>query len=171
MQTRIAATCEAIRIDFEFPDAEGRPLSLKDERFKDKVVVVQIMGSWCPNCMDETRFLAPWYKQNRERGVEVVGLSFERSARLEDAAPLMRRMAERYEVSYAILHAGSSDKATAARSLPMLNHIMSFPTTIFIDRKGRVRQIHTGFSGPSTGVYYDTYVEEFNRFMDKLLAE
>ena len=159
------------RIDFEFPDADGRTLSLKDERFQNKVVIVQIMGSWCPNCMDETRFLAPWYKKNRTRGVEIVGLAYERSDKLEEAAPLMRRMADRYDVAYPILLAGKSDKTLAAQSLPMLNHIMSFPTTIIIDRKGRVRQIHTGFSGPGTGIYYDTYVEEFNRFMDKLLAE
>jgi hypothetical protein len=48
---------------------------------------------------------------------------------------------------------------------------VAFPTTIFIDKKGQVRHIHTGFSGPGTGKYYDQYVEEFNRLIDKLVSE
>jgi hypothetical protein len=53
----------------------------------------------------------------------------------------------------------------------MLNKIISFPTTIIIDKKGIVRQIHTGFSGPGTGEYYNKFVEEFTRFMEKLEKE
>ena len=48
---------------------------------------------------------------------------------------------------------------------------MSYPTTIFIDKKGKVREIHTGFSGPGTGKYYDEFVTEFNQLMDKLISE
>ncbi|GHB70297.1 peroxiredoxin family protein [Persicitalea jodogahamensis] len=157
--------------DFEFPNADGNMVSLQDPVFKDKVVVVQIMGSWCPNCMDETRFLAPWYKKNRDRGVEIVGLAFERSDKLEDSAPKLRKMSQRYDVYYPILLAGLSDKDSAATSLPMLNHIMSFPTTIILDKKHNVRNIHTGFSGPGTGKYYDEFVADFNRLVDKLVEE
>lgn len=158
-------------ISFTFPNAGGKPVSLSDARFKNKVVVLQIMGSWCPNCMDETNFLAPWYRQNRQRGVEIVGLAYERSDKLEDSAPKLRRMTERFGIEYPVLLAGTSDKKAAAASLPMLNHIMSFPTTIILDKEGKVRQIHTGFSGPGTGHYYDEFVEEFNRLIDKLVSE
>ncbi|HEV7351217.1 TlpA disulfide reductase family protein [Telluribacter sp.] len=158
-------------ISFSFPNAEGEKVSLSDARFKNKVVILQIMGSWCPNCMDETNFLSPWYKQNRDRGVEIAGLSFERSTRLEDSAPKLRRMVDRYDIEYPVLLAGQSEKDSAALALPMLNHIMSFPTTIFIDKKGKVREIHTGFSGPGTGHYYDEFVEDFNRLVDKLVSE
>lgn len=157
--------------DFKFPNADGKMVSLQDPAFKDKVVVVQIMGSWCPNCMDETRFLSPWYKKNRNRGVEIVGLAFERSKKMEDSAPKLRKMAERYDVYYPIVLAGLSDKDSAATALPMLNHIMSFPTTIVLDKKHKVRNIHTGFSGPGTGKYYDEFVTDFNRLIDKLVAE
>ncbi len=157
--------------DFKFPNADGNMVSLEDPAFKDKVVVVQIMGSWCPNCMDETRFLAPWYKKNRDRGVEIVGLAFERSDKLEDSAPKLRKMAQRYDVYYPILLAGLSDKDSAATSLPMLNHVMSFPTTILLDKKHNVRNIHTGFSGPGTGKYYEEFVAEFNGLIDKLVME
>ncbi|TDB68978.1 peroxiredoxin family protein [Arundinibacter roseus] len=158
-------------LDFSFPDASGKQVSLQDPAYKNKVVVVQIMGSWCPNCMDETNFLSPWYKKNRERGVEIIGLAFERSDKLEVSAPKMKRMAERYQVEYPILLAGLSDKDSAARALPMLNHVMSFPTTLIVDKKGKVRSIHTGFSGPGTGKYYDDFVEDFNRLIDKLVSE
>ncbi|MBU1822505.1 MAG: TlpA family protein disulfide reductase [Bacteroidetes bacterium] len=158
-------------LDFTFPNADGNMVSLDDPAYENKVVVVQIMGSWCPNCMDETRFLAPWYKKNRDRGVEVVGLAFERSNKLEDSAPKLRRMSERYDLDYPILLAGLSDKDSAATSLPMLNHVMSFPTTIVVDKQGKVRNIHTGFSGPGTGKYYDEFVQEFNQLIDKLVRE
>lgn len=157
--------------NFSFPDANGKMVSLQDPAFKDKVVVVQIMGSWCPNCMDETKFLSPWHKKNRDRGVEVVGLAFERSSKLADSAPKLRKMSERYDLYYPVLLAGVSDKDSAAQALPMLNQVLSFPTTIVMDKQGKVRNIHTGFSGPGTGKYYDKFVDEFNLLIDKLLSE
>ncbi len=157
--------------DFKFPNADGNMVSLQDAAFKDKVVVVQIMGSWCPNCMDETRFLSPWYKRNRDRGIEIVGLAFERSGDLKESAPKLRKMSQRYDVYYPLLLAGTSDKDSASAALPALNHIMSFPTTIVLDKNHKVRNIHTGFSGPGTGKYYDEFVADFDRLIDKLVAE
>jgi thiol-disulfide isomerase/thioredoxin len=156
---------------FDFPDAEGKKISLQDERFKGKVTVVQIMGSWCPNCMDETKFLAPWYLKNKVRGVEIVALAFEKSTDLAVSGPKLERLRKRFSVPYPILLAGSNDKEMASKTLPMLNKILSFPTTIFIDKKGNVRAIHTGFSGPGTGQYYDDFVADFDRQIDGLLAE
>jgi thiol-disulfide isomerase/thioredoxin len=158
-------------VDFTFPDANGKPLSLKDPRFKDKAVIIQILGSWCPNCMDETNFLAPWYKKNKERGVEVVGLAFEHSDDLAVSAPKLKRMVSRFNIEYPVLLAGTNTNEATAKALPMLNKVMSYPTTIFIDKKGKVREIHTGFSGPGTGKYYDEFVTDFNQLMDKLISE
>lgn len=159
------------RFTFRFPDAQtSQPVSLDDPRFKGKVTVVQIMGSWCPNCMDETNFLVPWYAKNKQRGVEIVGLSYERSPEFAVSAPKVVRMKERFKIPYPVLLAGVND-ATASATLPQLNRILGYPTTIFVDKKGTVREIHTGFSGPGTGAYYDKFVDEFNRLMDKLLAE
>ncbi len=154
-----------------FPEPNGNLVSLTDPRFKNKVTVVQILGSWCPNCMDETNFLSPWYRRNKSRGVAVVGLAFERSAEMAVSGPKIERMKQRFAIDYPVLLAGTSDKAQAAKALPGLNAVVAFPTTIFIDKKGQVRHIHTGFSGPGTGQHYDRYVDEFNGLMDKLLAE
>ncbi len=158
-------------LTFQFPEPNGKPVSLADPRFKNKVTIVQILGSWCPNCMDETNFLSPWYKRNRQRGVEVVGLAFERSADMTESGPKIERMKQRFQIDYPVVLAGTNDKAQAGKALPDLNAVVAFPTTLFIDKKGQVRHIHTGFSGPGTGAYYDQYVDEFNRLIDKLLTE
>lgn len=158
-------------LSVSFPEPNGKIVSLADPRFKNKVTVVQILGSWCPNCMDETNFLSPWYKRNKSRGVEVLGLAFERSPEMAVSGPKIERMKERFKIDYPVVLAGTNDKAQASRALPDLNAIVAFPTTIIIDRKGKVRHIHTGFSGPGTGKYYDQYVEEFNRLVDKLVSE
>lgn len=156
---------------FSFPDTEGEMVSLSDEKFQDKVVIVQLLGTWCPNCMDETIFLSKWYQQNHEKGVEIIGLAYERKDDFDYASSRIRKMEEKINVPYEVLIAGTQDKEAAAKTLPMLNHVLSFPTTIFIDRQGKVRKIHTGFSGPGTGTYYAQFLEEFNLLMDKLLSE
>lgn len=158
-------------LNFAFPEPGGKTISTTDPRFKNKVTIVQIMGSWCPNCMDETNFLSPWYKRNKQRGVEIVGLAFERSPEMSESGPKIERMKQRFQIDYPVVLAGTNDKVQASKALPDLNAVVAFPTTIFIDKKGQVRHIHTGFSGPGTGKYYDQYVEEFTRLVDKLLAE
>jgi peroxiredoxin len=160
------------KLDFTFPDIDGNGnISLSDDKYKGKVVIVQLLGSWCPNCMDETKFLAPYYDKNKGRGLEIIGLGFERSPEFEKAAPRLQKMKDRMNVNYDLAVAGISDKEAAAKALPALSHVLSFPTTIYIGRDGKVRKIHTGFSGPGTGKYYEDWVADFNKTMDQLLAE
>ena len=157
--------------DFTFPNLEGEPVSLSDPRFRNKVVIVQIAGSWCPNCGDETAFLAPWYRENRERGVEIVALMFEHYEDFDAAAEQVRKWREEFGVEYPTLIAGTSEKDVASDALPQLNAVLAYPTTIFIDRQGDVRRIHTSFAGPGTGERYRKLVESFNATVDALLAE
>ena len=159
------------RIDFSFPDLEGKQVSLSDEKYKGKVVLLQIFGTWCPNCMDETRFLSDWYRKNADQGVEIIGLAYEIKPDFNYARDRVLTMKEKLDVPYDFLIAGTSTTQSASESLPMLNRVMSFPTSIIIDRKGEVRRIHTGFSGPATGVYYEEFVDDFNQFMKDLIEE
>ena len=160
------------RLDFKFPNIfEGGAISPTDPKYKGKVVVVQILGSWCPNCMDETNFLAPWYEKNKSRGVEIIGLGYERSPDQKLAAARLLKMRERFNITYDLAVAGVSNKDSAAKSLPQLAQVLAFPTTIFLDKKGEVRKIHIGFSGPGTGKYYQQEITEFNQTIDKLLKE
>ncbi len=159
------------KVDFSFPDLNGNLLSPTDEKYKGKVVILQILGTWCPNCMDETRFLSDWYNKNQSKGVEIIGLAYEIKPEFEYARERVLSMKEKLNVPYDFVIAGTSSTKSASESLPMLNKVMSFPTSIIIDRKGKVRRIHTGFSGPATGVHYEEFVDDFNQFMKKLLDE
>ena len=160
------------RLNFSFPSiVAGQRLSPTDPKYRGKVVVVQILGSWCPNCMDETAYLAPWYAQNKARGVEIIGLGYERSADYDKAAPRLRKLQERYHIGYDLAVAGTSNKDSVAASLPQLAKFLGFPTIIFLDKKGVVRSIRTGFSGPGTGQYYEDEKAHFNQTVDKLLQE
>ena len=159
--------------NFSFPDLEGNMVSLTDERFKDKVVLVQLMGSYCPNCLDETKFYSKFYEANKGRGLEVVALAFENAKTEEKAIKGITRMKERVGLNYEILIAqiGTNDKGKAQEKMPMLNKVVSYPTTIYLDKTGKVRKIHTGFNGPATGEKYVSFQKEFDAFMETLLSE
>jgi len=158
-------------IEFSFPNLEGKQISLADPIYKGKVVIVTILGSWCPNCLDENAFLSSWYKENHQRGVEIIGLGFERKNDFEFAKKSLTNLKTRLDIQYEILFAGQSGTANASKALPALNGIAAFPTTIFIDKKGEVRKVHTGFSGPATGKFYDEFKIEFNQLIDSLIAK
>ena len=159
--------------DFTFPNTSDELVSIKDDRFKDKVVVVQIMGTWCPNCLDESKYYADFYNNNKDSDIEFVALAFEYAKTKEEAFSRIDRLQSKVGINYPVLLAqyGTSDKAKAQEKLPMLNHVLSYPTSIFIDRKGKVRKVHTGFNGPATGDKYTEFKEEFEGFVDLLLNE
>jgi len=159
--------------DFSFPDASGTMISLSDERFKDKVVVVQVLGTWCPNCLDETKFFVDYMANNDTSAIAFIGLAFEYARTEEDAFKGIARLKNRIGVNYPIVLAqyGTSDKKIANEKLPMLNHVLSYPTSIYIDKQGQVRKIHTGFNGPATGEKYLSFKKEFHAFLTKLVQE
>lgn len=158
-------------IEFNFPDVNGKKVSLTDDKYKNKVVILQLFGTWCPNCMDETKFLTPWYLANKSRGVEIIGLAYERKPDFDYASSRVKKMIEKLGVPYDFVIAGTSNKAQASETLPMLNKVVAFPTTIFIGKDGKVKKIHTGFSGPGTGLYYEQFVQHFNETINELLNE
>jgi peroxiredoxin len=160
------------KLDFTFKDLNGNKVSLKDDRFKNKVVIVQFMGSWCPNCMDETAYLVNYYKKYQPKGVEIIGLAYERTTDFARSQKTLTQLKNRFNVPYTLLITGfPNNKDSVAKSLPMLANFVAFPTTVIIDKKGNVRKIHTGFSGPGTGEYYTAFVSEFEKLTDDLLAE
>lgn len=160
-------------LNFRFNSTEGDTVSIKDDRFKNKVVLVQILGSWCPNCMDETAFLSDYYNHNHQKGFEVVGLAYERTTDFEKSRIALQRFLKRFNVQYPILITGAtvSDALQADKTLPQLTGIKAFPTSIFIDKKGVVRKIYTGFNGPGTGEHYQAFQKEFDETVRQLLEE
>lgn len=158
------------RVDFSFPNAEGKTVSLSDERFNNKIKIVQVFGTWCPNCRDETNYLLEFINNRDTKDIEIVGLAFERYQDPEKAQKAIHTYREKLNIPYEILHAGYYLKEEATKALPMFNQIISFPTLIVIDKADDVRYIHTGFTGPATSKYAD-FKETFETLITNLQAE
>jgi peroxiredoxin len=161
------------RLNFTFNDLDGKPVSINDARFKNKVVVVQLMGSWCPNCMDETAFLSEYYRANKQRGVEIVALAYEYSTDTERSIKSLRKFQQRFNVQYPMLLTGvsSSDSLRTEKTLPQVTTIRFLPSSIILDKNGKVRKFDTGFNGPGTGEHYVQFKKEFETTIDGLLKE
>ena len=161
------------KLDFKYPDLNGKMVSINDSRFKNKVVVIQILGSWCPNCMDETAFLTDYYNKNKQRGVEVVGLAYEYSTDFKRSVNSLSKFRDRFNVPYPLLITGVtvSDSLRTEKTLPQVTPIKVFPSSIFLDKKGNVRKFDTGFFGPGTGEHYEVYKKDFRNTIDSLLKE
>ena len=156
------------KIEFEFPNTDGKMISLNDSKYQGKAKIVQIFGTWCPNCRDETLFLADYLKKNNPQDLEVIALAFEKNRALSKATKTVKRYKDKLNLPYEMLIAGYYDKEEAAKSLPMLNHILSYPTMIFIDKNNQVQKIHTGFMGPATSAFPD-FKKDFERNVQMVL--
>ena len=148
------------KIEFNLPNPDGKLISLDDDNYRGKPTIIQILGSWCPNCRDETRFLTEYLKNEAPEDLRVIGISFEKHKDPDKAKKAIRNYITKMKVPYEIVWGGSSDKSEAVKTLPMLNEIISYPTMIFMDADGVVKKIHTGFSGPATSLY-DEFKKEF----------
>jgi len=146
----------------------GRIISESDARFRGKVVLVNIMGSWCPNCHDEAPFLVDLYRKYHSQGLEIVALSFEEPEQLKDPARL-RAFIKKYGIEYTVLLGGETDEAK--EKLTQAANWNAWPTTFFLGRDGRVRGVHAGFPSKASGELYDQAKQEFAHQVERLLAE
>jgi thiol-disulfide isomerase/thioredoxin len=157
---------EAFR--FSFPDMQGQIVSHTDPRFRGKVVLVNISGSWCPNCHDEAPFLAALYKKYRASGLEIVTLSFEEGDQLGTLARLKAFNAT-YGIEHTVLVPGEPDELND--KVPQAENLNAFPTTFILGRDGRVRAVHAGFPSPGSGAFYAQAEHEVTTLVERLLAE
>ena len=162
---------EKEKLEFTFPGVDGKNVSYPNKRYDNKVLIIQILGSWCPNCVDETTFFTALHNRYHQSGLEILGLAFEIPEKLSDKIERVKDLKTHCSSKYEFLIAGSASKKEAQQALPFLSEISSFPTAIFIDKKGKIRKIHTGFYGPGTGDYYAKYVSEVNVLVESLLSE
>ncbi len=153
---------------FSFPDLDGRVVSNTDPRFAGRVVLVNISGSWCPNCHDEAPFLAALYDKYHRRGLEIVTLSFEDHDQLADPVRL-RAFIRTYGLKHTFLLAGEPDQLN--EKVPQGVNLNAFPTTFILGRDGCVRAVHAGFPGPGSGPFYDQARKELSATIETLLAE
>jgi thiol-disulfide isomerase/thioredoxin len=166
--TSVANPSEPFR--FHGLDASGATITQDDPAFRGKVVLLDIFGTWCPNCHDEAPLLQWLYAKYHARGLQIVGLSYEYvddTARSQRLLGIYRR---KYSIAFPLLLAGTTAPGEIARTLPQLRNFGAYPTTIFLDRRGRVRLIHAGFSGPATGRMEEVR-RSFERTIVKLLDQ
>jgi len=153
---------------FRFPDLSGKLVSNTDEQFRDKVVIVTISGSWCPNCHDEAPYLAELYRKYHARGLEIVALDFEEPEEQKDPQRL-QAFIRKYQISYPYLLAGQPSELSA--KIPQAENLNSWPTTFFLGWDGRVRAIHAGFAAPASGPFHAALKKETGERIERLLQE
>jgi thiol-disulfide isomerase/thioredoxin len=156
---------------FEFPGLDGRNINQRDQRFRGKVVLVDIFGSWCPTCHDAAPELLRLYRRYHARGLEMVGLAYEVTGDTAIDGRMVRRFRDKFGIPFPLLLAGISDVESAAATLPQLHGFTAFPTTVLLGRDGRVRRVHAGFYGPATGAQHQRLMQQWQREIETLLAE
>ena len=153
---------------FAFPDLDGKLVTNDDPRFKGKVIVAVVSGTWCPNCHDEAQYLVELDKKYRSKGLAIVDFDFEepdQQGTLERA----RAFEKQYGIKYTTLLAGAPSEMHD--KVPQLNNLDTWPATIFIGRDGKVKAVHAGFSSPASGKFYTGLKQEFSDRIEHLLAE
>ena len=164
--TGVADPSEPFR--FSAPDLDGHVVSNTDKRFRGKVLIVDISGSWCPNCHDEAPFLQQLYRKYHSRGLEIVTLSFEDEEQFANPTRL-RAFVKDFGLGYSVLLAGTTDELHA--KVPQATNLDAYPTTFFIGRDGRVRSVHAGFAAPATGDFNKRLKNDFSAQIERLLAD
>ncbi len=170
--TEVKKTNEA-KLNFSFKNIDGNTVSINDARYKGKVVIIQIMGSWCPNCMDETAFLSEYYRKNKDRGIEIIALGYELSTDESRSVQSLKKFQQKFNVPYEMLNTGvrASDPEKAEKTIPQVTALKNFPTTIFVDKEGKIAAIKTNFYGPAAKEYHTKFKEDFDATIDKLLSK
>jgi thiol-disulfide isomerase/thioredoxin len=154
-----------------FPDLDGTPQSLIDPAYAGKARIIEIFGTWCPNCKDASAFMVELDGRYRDAGLSIVGLAFELTGEFDRDARQVRTYARHQGIEYPILIGGNANKDEASLAFPWVDRIRSFPTTIFLHRDGRVRAVHSGYSGPATGPANTALRETFESLIQELLNE
>ena len=153
---------------FSFPDVAGRVVSNTDDRFQGKVVLVNITGSWCPNCHDEAPFLEELYRKYHELGLEIVALDFEPANQLKSLSRV-HAFIKRYGIEYTYLIAGEPSQLN--QKIPQAENLNAWPTTFFVGRNGLVRSIHTGFTSHASGELDSRLKDSVRNEIAQLLSE
>ena len=157
-------------LQFQLKDLNNNDFNFPNERYNDKVVIIQIMGTWCPNCLDETQYYKELYDKYNSQGLEIISICYEAGKSFEEYVANIERLKTKLALDFTFLIGGKASKNLASEHFKVLNEVISFPTSIFIGRDGMVKRVHTGFNGPGTGSYYNEYVEKTEALIQTLLS-
>ncbi len=132
--------------DFKLNGIDGKPLSL--DQLKGKIVLVDIWGTWCKPCREAIPALVQLYHKHHRHGLEIVGFAFEQTPSPEEALALVKRFVQEGGIPY---RCALGDE-TILKQIPNFN---SFPTTLVLDRSGKVRMLATENSNELMGILND----------------
>ena len=152
---------------YSFRDVSGKIVSNNDPRFKGKVVLAIVTGTWCPNCHDEAQYLVKLYQQYHNKGVEIVALDFEEADQAESLTRV-KAFIKQYKVPYPYLIAGTPDEMWD--KVPQAVNLNTWPATLFIGRDGKVKATYSGFASAASGVYGKELNDDFTSIIDRLLG-
>jgi thiol-disulfide isomerase/thioredoxin len=125
---------ETFPFDFNQSDVKNQPISLNS--LQGKVVIVDFWGTWCPPCRKEI----PSYIALKEKyysDLEIVGLAYEKKETDEEKVKSVVDFAKKNKINY-ICALGNE---YTQRLVPQFR---GYPTTLFIDRQGKVRMMKVG---------------------------
>jgi len=136
--------------DFTLPRPDGKKVSLAD--FKRKVVVVDFWGTWCDPCRKSIPALISLYNRHHQNGFEIIGLNYEKDASSDaEARELVRQAVTQIGIPYPCL---MGDDQTRER-VPGFG---AFPTSLLLDRSGKVRMLVVGYDEKSLQKIADAIV-------------
>lgn len=164
-------TVPSKEIDFSYPDLSDNMISLSDQKYSGKAVIIQVLGSWCPNCADESKMLQEFYDEHHANGLEIIGLCFEATRDMEMAKKRVKKFKESLGIEYDLCIAGYANKKEATETLGFVDAISSFPTSIVLDKERNLMKIHTGFYGPGTGAFYEDHKNELGELLDSITKD
>lgn len=166
-----ASSDDADLAKIRFPDLSGVYHALNDSAYAGKARIIEVFGSWCPNCHDASELLVELDHRYRQRGLSILGLAFELSGEVNRDAKQVKRFAAMHGVEYPLLIAGVSDREKASKALPILDRLRAYPTTIFLDAEGTVRAVHSGFTGPAAAGDHAALRAKFETIIEQILAD
>ncbi|MEM9066462.1 MAG: TlpA disulfide reductase family protein [Planctomycetota bacterium] len=165
---RVRATDVSLS-DLQYPDLDGDIRTLDDPELRGDVTILQVFGSWCPNCGDGTRLLEEMQAVYGGQGLKIIGLAFEVATDPEEAARRVRAHQARYNADWPVLLAGPADKQRAAEAFPLISSVAAYPTFLFVNHEGEVEKVFSGFDGPATGNRYEWWERTFHSQIKEML--
>lgn len=157
--------------DLVFKDLEGKPRAVNHPAYAGRPRIIEVFGSWCPNCHDASEYLVELDRKYRARGLSIMALAFELTGDFQRDAAQLKKYIKHHKIEYPVLLAGVADKALVSKALPAIDRFRAYPTTFFVDRAGQVRAVHTGFSGPATGEVHRALRRRFESIIESMISE
>lgn len=157
-------------INLDFLSSNNQKINLQNADYQGKVKIIQVSGTWCPNCKDETNFLTNYIKNNNFDDLAIIGLYFERYKESEKANQHLEVYKKLMQIPWQIAFVGEASKETASKSFPQIDKIRAFPTLLIVDKQNKIRLVHTGFSGPATSKYSE-FAQNFDKLIRNLLKK